>query len=500
MNKCSYSWNNNSCIAMDIIPTYGKIFQNITVTITLPGYKLPTLSPIYSISIPENGNAVIPITVISYDVLQFVIPPISSEMDITLQLYQLPSNGGVPIIIASVPFSIIDCPQRDICSFVGDNSSCLSSTTNGICGWCFEHDTCTFASECNSNFEWITNSTCPFINSIDPSSFFVFETPRMIIKGVFVNHTNLLASVGDAFVFPTYIDSETIVINRVPVYPYATSIPVKIYFGSVVITSQFNVNVNAVVGLTSGIIALIVILPIVFVLAIAAAIVAFIFLRKRDPYGFLKIDLKEPDYRKILLVSDKSESKDDLPDNLEEFENLFFSNNDRYLFRALISSIPATDADSAAKYITYVAFAKEMALEMVEESLENEINVLQQANTIFRGNSPACMMFKNYAKLIGLPYVFQTIAKYVKQLEAYDKMEKEQGKEKMDEDEVQMFDFDIELDETKITGDFEKESNAALLKLVCEKILLDILNSTTKMPKEFIDIFSLIKRSLNEKI
>lgn len=78
---------------------------------------------------------------------------------------------------------------------------------------------------------------------------------------------------------------------------------------------------------------------------------------------------------------------------------------------------------------------------------------LEFANTIFRGNNLASKMFTTYARLTGLKYLFDTLARNLNQVIIYSKRKNIKA-----DDDVELIDFQVEIDENKI------DANSNVLK------------------------------------
>ena len=81
-------------------------------------------------------------------------------------------------------------------------------------------------------------------------------------------------------------------------------------------------------------------------------------------------------------------------------------------------------------------------------------------------------MFKTWSRIIGSPYLFDTLGKYVQQLQ------------KISETELGAYGMELEMDENRAEEEgADLESNSMQLKFVVNKFLLAIFNSVEEMPQ-----------------
>jgi len=102
-------------------------------------------------------------------------------------------------------------------------------------------------------------------------------------------------------------------------------------------------------------------------------------------------------------------------------------------------------------------------------------------------------IFKFYSRIIGLPYLYDVLAKYVQQIE-----EISRRKEDNENGEMGILDVDIEVDTQKGEG-VDADSNSMQLQFICSRILSSIFKSVAQIPKEFKLIFISIRQAINEK-
>jgi len=112
--------------------------------------------------------------------------------------------------------------------------------------------------------------------------------------------------------------------------------------------------------------------------------------------------------------------------------------------------------------------------------------------TLFRLNSPVTRMFKYYSKMIGIEYLFKTLAKYVAELEASQKQEKAQELELMNTY------LEFEVDPTKMSQDEDENVNKLQLQLVVQIIFNSIMKSIPHMPAPILTICQHLKEVVKE--
>jgi len=114
----------------------------------------------------------------------------------------------------------------------------------------------------------------------------------------------------------------------------------------------------------------------------------------------------------------------------------------------------------------------------------------------------ASKMFKTYSRMLGLPYVFKTIALFVRQLEALGR--RKEAQTDLDDDRgvtLDLLNVDIEVDPKNLENLNEEElaQHGMQLKLIISKILRAIYGSIDEIPPQIRYLFNVISQVINEK-
>jgi hypothetical protein len=121
----------------------------------------------------------------------------------------------------------------------------------------------------------------------------------------------------------------------------------------------------------------------------------------------------------------------------------------------------------------YLYEGRGKAMDLIFTFIEIEL-ASGDSNTVFRQNSLATKMFKFYSKLVGIEYLFQTLARYVAELEASTKIEDE-GNQLINTT------IEIEIDPTKLEGG-DENVNIIQLMIIVQKLFNTIIKSAKTIP------------------
>eukprot|EP00727_Mastigamoeba_balamuthi_P013215 m51a1_g8516 putative gtpase-activator protein for ras family gtpase (1931) ;mRNA; r:92824-99197 len=161
------------------------------------------------------------------------------------------------------------------------------------------------------------------------------------------------------------------------------------------------------------------------------------------------------------------------------------------------TAITESDALCKALVYAYQRHGGERALALVQMLISREIAEAEAADdpsVLFRANSLATKAFKFYSKMVGLPYLFQTVAVLLQTIlrDLADAQEEQrlrestaaaQGREK-ETSSVKLFTQQIELDPEKAEADSDENVNVYSLQLMCQKFLVQITRSDRNCPRE----------------
>jgi len=176
-------------------------------------------------------------------------------------------------------------------------------------------------------------------------------------------------------------------------------------------------------------------------------------------------------------------------DAWELLEESIVRDRTKTIFTAIINSLQATEYDLISKNLVYILHSNNCTLEFLNHNMTTEISQCDVPETIFRGNSIASRMFKTYSRLIGLPFLFDILARYIQQLEALNG-----NKENLHP----IMNINVEVDENKVDNQ-DLETNSLQLQFVCNKILTSIISSSNQIPREFRVVFDHVKTEVEKK-
>jgi hypothetical protein len=117
--------------------------------------------------------------------------------------------------------------------------------------------------------------------------------------------------------------------------------------------------------------------------------------------------------------------------------------------------------------------------------------VLASENTLFRLNSIASKMFKFYSQVVGIKYLFLSLARVVNELNAVteqairerEKQSRQRGEDNDTETTASLLTIEMEVDPNRIKdANVDTDTNIYQLSLTCQKIFTAIHTSHEKVP------------------
>jgi len=232
---------------------------------------------------------------------------------------------------------------------------------------------------------------------------------------------------------------------------------------------------------------------------VAAVLIGVIsvYLFKRYLREKRKIVLVAPDFEKLCFVPVKD------PDYPPEISPRFDSGvieqliiNDSIgidVIWEVTKVMPLTDSDNFAKALVYAFARHDKALLLIKQFISREVDEsVDGPDTLFRANSYATKAFKFYSKMIGLPYLFRTIAVLLQGM-LRELEDQEENAKTENESDVKLFKVQYELDPEKMDESGDENINVLMLQLTCQKFLVQILRSSANCPGEFKQLCAHIK-------
>jgi len=145
-----------------------------------------------------------------------------------------------------------------------------------------------------------------------------------------------------------------------------------------------------------------------------------------------------------------------------------------------------------AKSLVYVFEKNNKMIDLILTFIEIEL-ASGDHNTVFRQNSLATKMFKFYSRMIGIEYLFNTLARYVAELEVSSR-QKDEGNELISTT------IEMEVDPSKMTEAEDENVNTLQLMLVVQKIFNAILKSANAIPIPLLGIITHVRRIVNQSM
>ncbi|KAH3743948.1 GTPase-activator protein for Ras family GTPase [Pelomyxa schiedti] len=188
------------------------------------------------------------------------------------------------------------------------------------------------------------------------------------------------------------------------------------------------------------------------------------------------------------LLSDQ-ERKDTEALLLREVEDGSWATVDK-----LLSSIDITDSENVCKAMVYFFERHGAGAQLVLHLISREISDSTDASVLFRLNSSSTKAFKFYSKMVGLAYLFKTLAVLFENVlqEAEDQQEKNEGS-------VSLVSTTYEVNPEQMNDEVDEDLNAIGVKLICTKFLLQISRSADQLPLSLRKICRQIKQEIEAK-
>lgn len=331
--------------------------------------------------------------------------------------------------------------------------TCLNALThNSIdsrCGWCVYEGACGIASSCTAGsplnaFQTIVMD-CASVNDVNPKTGPSTGNTLLTITGTgFVQSNRLRCMFGNTLTSVTFVNS-----NQLTCLSPSSSISsgtVGLSFSLVLLTEStsskrddvigvsraaeadsasyvvfaspsqpITFNVNYVPPTKKSSLAWIAAPVILVILLVVAVILVLIFLRRRNRQP----KLTPPDYPLYVFAGNSRLQKalptEDTP-TLDELVHLL-AENSYALAHALRKTCSSSDDDLLGRALIFSAYPNGFALDLLLNMIELEVQASQMEGELFRSSSLPCKMYSVYAKIIGAPYLWRTLARAIHTLD-----------------------------------------------------------------------------------
>lgn len=217
----------------------------------------------------------------------------------------------------------------------------------------------------------------------------------------------------------------------------------------------------------------------VIILGLAAVVVVLLIRNKNQRRGGKNfIPLHKKDFTKIIYGEQLNQDVEKSDADLNKLELMLVEDNLEVAV-AVSNITQITEADKIAKALVVVFQDHDKVLTLLQAFIAEEVNTTESAGTLFRSNSMVSKMFKFYSRLIGLPYLYETIGPELCEL-----IEEELG---------------LEVDPEKMEEGTDLDEMRWMLMAQSQKILKSILNNIERCPPQFRLLFAHIKRCVAER-
>jgi hypothetical protein len=406
-------------------------------------------------------------------------------------------------------FQVLDCFSIRNCEL------CLLQPQ---CGWCRGSVQCMTKAWCDSEPFTDWNQTCPALSAVSPATGLVSGGFDITISGgPFVNASDF------SLVMNFTADSRTLNATFVSDSQISVSIPqagspgwetipasevkMQIYLGDTryvpsILTFTFVEQASIVVtntgvspGAIGGIVA-------ALAIVIGVLIAALVIMKRRKVGFFAEFRLKEPDYN-VVAFGTMVQQQWRIPKDSYDLLALKLLAKDHIFILNFLQAIPPTEQEVIARSLTHFLEFNGKSVEYGSLFITDEVGRNQFENTIFRNNSMASKWFKFYSKIVGVKYLFNTLARFIYELNKISELSaKAKGKRNTTIGSGQsLLSIEMEVDpdrfgESALT---DSEANVYQLILTCQKVFHVIRQSVKDIPKEFKIVFQSINSSVMEK-
>jgi len=192
-------------------------------------------------------------------------------------------------------------------------------------------------------------------------------------------------------------------------------------------------------------------------------------------------------------------------------------------FNSILCGItPITEADAMAKALVFTHQNHKIIVPFLKFFVKLEVQQSEHENTLFRGNSIVTKMFKFYSKIVGLPYLFTTLAPIIYEIcstadpdvkandnDSLSRLSQKSSDIELDErGSISLkldttikhaFKFNVEVDPTKMTEQDDSDVNTYSLLLFSQKILVAIFKSATYCPIELREFLRNVREEVQLK-
>jgi len=378
------------------------------------------------------------------------------------------------------------------CGSTNEKLNCSTCRTYQGCSWSKMYAKCTSETD-----ETSSTTECPTITAIAPNSATFYKGDNVTLKGTyFIDGLSIVFTPQDKKNKAvsgnlTYVNPE--IVN----FTFADDVEADKYNISIRVLSNNrsfantkDLTVTALVHPISLTLILCIAIP-VGAVVIALIIIAIVLIVKRGglrPYSF---DVnKKPDFSKFAYATDiwnSGRGAAGFPDDdnaRNEFRSLL---QDPNVCAAICKATSSTEADKFTGAMVYVNATNGHCIDLLMMLVDQEVESVPNSTQLFRGNSLASKAFRAYSRMVGLDYLWMTLARFIHELNHL--ANAKEGKKDADQDtnangETSVLSTEFEVDPTKLAAGADEESQSYALSQRARQLVLCIINSTQYLPPD----------------
>lgn len=419
--------------------------------------------------------------------------------------------------------------------------ACLNALTrdsiDSRCGWCVYEGACGIASSCTAgsplNAFQTTAMDCATVTDVNPKTGPSTGNTLLTITGSgFVQSSRLRCMFGTTLTSVTFVNS-----NQLTCLSPSSSISsgtVGLSFSLVLLTESpsssskrsdevigvsraeaadstpyvvfaeptapIMFNVNYVAPSKKANLGWIAAPVILVLLLIVAVILILVYLRRRNSQP----KLTPPDYPLYVFAGNSRLSKPVPMEDRPLLDDLvvLLAENSYALAHALRRTCSSSDDDILGRALIFSAYPNGFALDLLINMIELEVRASQMEGELFRSSSLPCKMYSVYAKIIGAPYLWRTLARAIHTLDEAGQAEDARqsgssgGSGPPSTGHVSMMDLGtLEVDPERLADKLEKEVDDAILSDVAI-YQYELLLKTGRIFKKVMDSVDTVPREL----
>ena len=411
--------------------------------------------------------------------------------------------------------TVVNCDSENV------DLTCRRCQANALCAWSGRRAMCTAVLD-----ETSSHSECPTVTALTPTSGY-FERRRTknltltgtrLVAGLAVRFVPLDAgSAGDAvegnltLVNATalnYTLTRGMAPRRYAVHVVVAAAPQRVFADTAGIVFERQQTPMSVALLLA------IVVPLAAV-AVALVAVLVVVLRRRGRRPF-KFDVaRKPDFARFAFATDLgSAGARGFPADARARDELRALLEDRLVCGALCRATASTEADRFASAMVYVHATDGQCLDLLMALVEQEVQSVPNSTQLFRGNSLASKAFRAYSRMVGLEYLWLTLARFVHELDHLARQkDRNKGKSRGDASAagsngeeaeagagaVSVLSTEFEVDPTKLGAGADEEAQTYMLSQRARQLVLCITQSTPHLPAELRALAAMLAAKVAER-